>query len=236
MLPGNTGRLQGRTRRQGLTLVEVLIATIVLAVAVVAVMQIFRGANIGIRKTDERRELRYYLSEIYAHVNRQPLHELWDYFGPPDYADRSLAGKMALLDADGKLVDAADLAKNPLGFTQTFIDEMRRDGLGGRIFFEFYYRDEELRYEDGKPNPQIGLAHMQAGVASVQIYDLNDPEERTLTEFRQPVMCPMIVGRPGIQLSSCPALNNAVKCVYGPKLAAREGRTWTTEDQAECSS
>jgi prepilin-type N-terminal cleavage/methylation domain-containing protein len=228
-------RVETKRRRRGLTLIEVLIATIILAVAVVAVMQIFRGANIGIRKTDERRELRYYLSEIYAHVNRQPLHELWDYFGPPDFADRSLAGKLALINAEGKLEDPSDLNKNPLGFTQTFIDEMRRDGLGGRVFFEFYYRDEELRYKDGEPDPQVGLAHMQAGVASVQIYDLSDPEERTLLEFRQPVMCPMIVGRPGIQLSSCPALNDAVKCQYGPKLAAREGRSWTAADQADCS-
>lgn len=224
-----------RSRRRGLTLIEVLIATIILAVAVVAVMQIFRGANLGIRKTDERRELRYYLSEIYTHVNRQPLHELWKYFGPPDFADRSLAGKLALVNADGELADPDDIDKNPLAFTQTFLDEMRRDGLGGRVFFEFYYRDEELRYEDGKPSPQVGLAHMQAGVASVQIYDVNDPEERTLLEFRQPIMCPMIVGRPGIQLSSCPALDDTVKCIYGPKLAAREGRVWTAEDQAPCS-
>jgi hypothetical protein len=143
---------------------------------------------------------------------------------------------MALLNANGKLVDPTNLDNNPLAFTQSFINEMRTDGLGGRVFFEFYYRDEELRYQNGEPSPQVGLRHMQAGVASVQIYDLNDPEERTLLDFRQPVMCPMIVGRPGIQLSSCPALNQQVKCKYGPKLALREGRTWTPEEQAECPS
>lgn len=224
-----------RNTRGGVTLVEILIATIVLAVAAVSVMNIFRGANVGIRKTDEQRELRYYLQEIFAHVNRQPLHELWDHFGPKPWASRSLAGAMALLDADGKLVNPADLDNNPLGFSQAFIDDMRRDGLGAKIWFEFYYRNEELLYEGKDPSPMVGLLHMQAGLAAVALYDLKDPEERNLILFRQPVMCPMIVGRPGIQLSSCPALNKAVKCQYGPKLAAREGRTWTGEDQADCS-
>jgi len=208
--------------RRGVTLIEVLIATIVLAVAAVSVMNIFRGANIGIRKTDEKRELRYYVSEIFNHINRQALHDLWDHFGPKPWASRSLGGGLALIDANGQLVNPSNLNNNPLGITQAFINEMRNDGLGAKVFFEFYYKEDLRIEEDDEVSEIVGLQHMQAGIAAVALYDLNDPEERNLIEWRQPVMCPMIVGRPGIQLSSCPALNTAVKCQYGPLLAQRE--------------
>ncbi len=224
-------------RRAGVTLVEVLIATIIMAIAGVAAMNIFTASSFGIRQTDERRELRYYIREIFAHVNRQPLHELWDHYGPQGFelAPRPLVGALALVDASGKLVDPAKPQFNPLGFTQGFLDDLRRDGLSAKIWFEFYYRDQELRYKGKEPDPQIGLRHMQAGVAAVSLYDVNDPEERSLLLWRQPVMCAAIVGRPGLQLSSCPAMQKDVKCRYGPVLARREGRTWTPEDQSDCN-
>ncbi len=223
-------------RRRGITLIEVLVASIVLAVAAVSVMNVFRGSAMGVRKTDEKRELRYYLAEVFSHLNRRPLHELWDAYGPPPHASRSIAGAMVLTDASNTIIPDADPLipkNNPLGLTQSFVDELHRDRIGVKIWFNFYYRQEDLDYSGTTPNSAIGLLHMQAGIARVALYSLDDPEERHLSEWRQPIMCPMIVGRPGIKLSSCPALSNSVKCEYGPLVAAAEGRTWTADDAAD---
>jgi hypothetical protein len=38
----------------------------------------------------------------------------------------------------------------------------------------------------------------------------------------EPIMCPAIVGRPGMNPSSCPADNPMVRRKYGPLLARRE--------------
>lgn len=223
-----------RRRRAGVTLIEILMASIILAIAGAAVFRIFSSANNQIQMTDERRELRYYMREIFSHLNRQPLHELWDHYGPEGFGPaRPLAGALALVDGNGKLVDPQNVANNPLAFTQSFIDEITRDGLDARIGFNFFYRDSELRYQGDAPDPRIGLLHMQAGVAAVTIYDREDPEERSLLTWSQPIMCPTIVGRPGLQLASCPALNKDVKCRYGPWLKALENNSWNPQDD-EC--
>lgn len=227
-------RTNGRARR-GVTLIEVLIASIILALAGAAVFQVFSGANTAIRKTDERRELRYYLREIFSHLNRQPLHELWNHYGPEGLGPaRPLAGAMALVDANGKMVDPEKPENNPLAFTQAFLDDMARDGLDARIGFDFFFRDSELRYESGKPSPTIGLLHMQAGAARVTIFDREDPVERPLLTFAMPIMCPTIVGRPGLQLASCPALQKSVECEYGPLLKTYENNSWDATE-AECN-
>lgn len=214
-----------RTRR-GLTLIEILMATVILAMSAAATMNVFTTSSMGIRKTDERRELRYYLREIFAHVNRQALHKLWDHFGPAGTGQpvRPLNGDLALVDAAGKLVNPSDANNNPLGFDQGFLDDMRRDGLDARVEFRFYPRNELMVGPNGEPQPHIGLRYMQTGYAGVVLYDSRDPAERELLRWNQPVMCPAIVGRPGLQQSSCPALNPAIKCTYGGYLAIFEGR------------
>lgn len=212
--------------RAGLTLIEILMATVILALSAAAAMNVFTTSSMGIRKTDERRELRYYLREIFAHVNRQALHKLWDHFGPsgPGLPPRPLGGSLALVDAQGKLVDPANPGNNPLGFDQGFLDDLRRDGLDAKVEFMFYPRNELLVGPNGEPNPHVGLRYMQTGYAGVILFDREDPQERQLIRWNQPVMCPAIVGRPGLQQSSCPALNPSIKCQYGGWLAIFEGR------------
>lgn len=216
-------------RRRGLTLLEVLIAAVLLAMSGVAVMNIFMGANRGIRKTDERREIRHHLVKVFSHANRQAIHMLFKNFGlPAAGASRPNGGYLARYDENGVLQVRPGMQQvdNPLGISQTFLDELRRDGLSARLRFDFFPRRELM--EDRNPNnttidSNIGIEYMQAGRLTVEIVSWEHPEEAALMSWTQPVMCPMIVGRPGIALKSCPALDPSIQCEYGPGLANYEG-------------
>ncbi len=233
-------------RVRGTSLIEILIASVLLAVAGVAVMSIYRAGTKGIQVSDLRREERFYLQEILAHVNRNSLHQLWDHYGPQGFGPpRPLLGALALVDGNGKMADPENLQANPLGFTQDLLDEMRRDGIQARIDFDFYSRNELQVKEDGAPNQFIGLLHMQAGYVAISLFNRDPGEDpgapppdptqvAPVAVWRQPIMCPAIVGRPGLKLSSCPALSPRVKCKYGPELARKEGYTWTPEDEKAC--
>lgn len=64
---------------------------------------------------------------------------------------------------------------------------------------------------------------MQAGFADVTLLKLvPNGSAKPVTVWRQPIMCPAVVGRPGLKLSSCPAISPKVKEKYGPLLAKRE--------------
>ena len=130
-----------RSFKRGFTLVEILIASIILAIAGVAVLNIFSQSGKGIMKTDERRELRFYLREVLNHVNRQPLHKLWDHFGPEGAGPtRPLAGAICLINGSGNIVRPHKVESNPLGVTQGLVNDLRRDQIEVRIVFDFFRR------------------------------------------------------------------------------------------------
>lgn len=225
--------MTNRSNRVALTLTEVLIAAVILAIAALPVMAIFSTSNQTLERTDLRRQSRHYTGEILARVKRQSLHDLWKNFGPYDVAGLDaeagrLRDRIAEMDQQGKLVPGAQDQVNPLGFTQDLLEEMRRDGFDARVRFEFYTRKELGVRPEGfaakvkdKVDPVIGLHHMQAGWAEVTIVEAGDPTA-IISQVREPIMCAAIVGRPGMKLSSCPAVNPAVRKRYGPLLARRE--------------
>lgn len=227
--------------RRGLSLLEVLVAAVILAIVGVGVLQVFSSSTRTIVAADARTELGFYLQTILRHVQSQSLHPLWDNYGPEGVGPpRPLLGRLALLDDDGQLAAPDDPAANPLGLPQSFLDELRRAGLDARISFDFFTRDElgitaEVD-EDGRTRTAIGsgLLHMQAGRVDISLLDSEDDATPVLASIRQPIICPQIVGKPGIKLSSCPAVNPRVRCVYQPMLAQVEGYDWTDEDLAAC--
>lgn len=231
-------------QKRGFTLLEILIAAVILAITGIAVLNIFSQSGRGILKNDERRELRYYLREVLNYVNRQPLHGLWDHFGPEGAGpSRPLAGAICLVDAAGNIVRPHIAESNPLGITQGFVNSLRRDQLEVRIVFDFFFREHLAIGDEGAADPNFGLLHMQAGGVWIGLFDANDPEsigtddasrEKALLQWRQPVMCPAIVGRPGLKLSSCPALQKDVKCKYSKWLAPYEGRPRTKDEIDAC--
>lgn len=235
--------------RRALTLVEILVAAVILVVVAIPMLSIFQSSRQSIARTDQRREIRHITSEILAHAARQPLHDLWDNYGPGDVVGYDTAGKMhhrlAETDARGQIT-----GDNPLGFAQDFLTEMRALGLEARLYFEFYTRAElaldqpaAKKPEDEDPagrtrkdrpvivsKPPFGILHMQAGHARVDLYDIAllakyrfNPEKALVSRWAQPIMCPAVVGRPGLRLASCPAVNPKTREKYLPLLAMREG-------------
>jgi prepilin-type N-terminal cleavage/methylation domain-containing protein len=224
--------------RRGFSLVEILIAAVILCIVGIPMIGVFLGSKDAIVRTDAARDNRYYITEILAHAERQSLHELWDNFGPNEVIPR--AGRMkheiALYDEKtGKLQPGNPNLTNPLGFQQSFLNEMARSKIKAYLHFEFYTR-KDLEVQPLIPNPRqqdtasarYGILHMQAGYATVQIVDLNkvgkvkDPEDAVMQTWQQPIMCPAVVGRPGLKLSSCPAVDRKVRAVYLPLLLQRE--------------
>jgi prepilin-type N-terminal cleavage/methylation domain-containing protein len=235
-----------RRARGGFSLIEVLIAAVIMAIAGVGVMTIFSQSSKSLGKSDAKREYRFYLREVLAHVNRQSLHKLYFHYAEDDAGGQlnsRLLGALALVDADGNMIDPQEEMTNPLGFTQAFMLQMHQEKLRGEIEFRFLERINELGYEAGEdlPSAQVGILHMQAGVAQVRMYQTfvypdGSEEEREVAVVEQPIMCPAIVGRPGLKRSSCPAVNEDVQCAYLPILAAQENFEIPTSIENTCQN
>lgn len=225
-----------KTTRNGFSLTEIMIAAVILAIVGIPVIGIFLGSKDAITRTDSARDARYFVNEILAHAERQSLHELWDNFGPNEVIAQ--AGRMkheiAIYDIKTGKVLGDPMQANPLGFQESFLQELTRAGFKAKLYFEFYSR-KALEVEPQIPNPRAqdiasaryGILHMQAGYASVEIIDLKAAEKvgddkATVTFWQQPIMCPAVVGRPGMKLSSCPAVDRRVRAKYLPLLLERE--------------
>jgi hypothetical protein len=220
------------SRRRGLTLLEVLIASILLVIMGVAVMGVFATSGRGIKKTDERRLYRFFVDELLARAQRHSLHHLWDHFGPASGgAPRPLGGSLADLGVGEPGGPPGD--GNPLGLTIEFLRELSHYDLDASVRFDFYTREELGVDQEGKPDPETGILHMQAGWLEVTLFPAGEPDN-PIQVVKQPLMCPAIVGRPGLKLSSCPAVAPATKCKYGPILAAKEGFSWPTDVAEAC--
>jgi prepilin-type N-terminal cleavage/methylation domain-containing protein len=230
------GATAPRSGERAFTLTEVLIASVILALVGIPVMGVFITAKQGITRTDVRREARYYIQEILAHLDRQSLHDLWRNFGPGEVLGHDVAGRLRHRLAEFDPATGRIAGKNPLGFEEEFLQEMIQEGLDARVFFEFYTRKEleidppkyTLGVQD-KPSPKYGIYHMQAGWAEVVLLDTRKlraargkESQAVLASWKQPIMCPAIVGRPGLKLSGCPAVNVRVKLEYAPLLERRE--------------
>lgn len=226
-----------KTDKGAFSLTEIMIAAVILAIVGIPVIGIFMGSKDAIVRTDAARDARYFVNEILAHAERQSLHELWDNFGPNEAI--ATAGKMkheiALYNPQtGKLTGPPNNA-NPLGFQQAFLEELIHAGFKAKLYFEFYTR-KELQVEPLIPDPRkpdtasarFGILHMQAGYATVEIIDLKalaksgDEQASVVNFWQQPIMCPAVVGRPGMKLSSCPAVDRKVRAKYLPQLLERE--------------
>lgn len=230
----------GAPRRRGITLIEVLIAAVILALCAVPVIAIFIQGKQGIVRTDDRRRARFYLNEILARVNRVSLHTLWNYFGPKGYNVNGGANpqigfsgptgkfrdRIAEFDAStGQIFPGPPGQVNPLGFTADFLQDLTRAKYDAQITFDFFSKKGlNVTTPDGGgigvPDRNIGIMHMQAGFVVVTLVN-RDTQEKEAVET-QTIMCPAVVGRPGLKLQSCPALNKDVFDVYDPLLAQYE--------------
>jgi len=219
------------------SLMEILIAAVILAIVGIPVIGIFMGSKDAITRTDTARDARYFISEIFAHAERQSLHELWDNYGPCEAIAEAgrMKHELAVYDPATGAVPGNPNQTNPLGFQSSFLQELTRCGFKAKLYFEFYSR-KDLQVEPQIPDPKkqdiasarYGILHMQAGYATVRLYKLDalakgaTEEVALANEWMQPIMCPAVVGRPGLKLSSCPAVDRKIRAHYLPLLMQRE--------------
>jgi len=225
----------------GFSLTEVLIAAVILSICSIPLIGMFIQSKRGITGADKKREHRFYVKTIFTHLNRTSLHHLWNYYGPAghdvpftiennqasDIAQSGrLRGDLAETDPLGRLVPGPAGKVNPLGFTDEFLQDIRRAGYRGQIEFDFFPRKSLGVTPDDNAGP-AGILHMQAGYARVTLIDLkkerNKEDDAIVLTQTNVIMCPAIVGRPGLKLSSCPAINNTIKKFYKPILQQVEG-------------
>lgn len=213
--------------RKGFSLIEILIAAVILAIVGVGVLTLFSQGTTSIVKTDISREYRFFMQNILAHVNRQSLHKLFFHFrprGPGGITGQGLNStllrdEIAKVDGNNNLVNPLSEMTNPLGFTQEFMNDLKAAGLKAGIEFRFIAR-QDLGTDNSGGSP-YGILHMQAGVATVYLLDRETDD--IVAEWNQGIMCPAIVGRPGLKMSSCPAVSTRVQCQYLPILQQFEG-------------
>jgi hypothetical protein len=220
-----------RFQKGGLTLSEILIATVIMVLVSIPVIGLFLTSKQTITRTDTRREKRYFLSEILGRAQKHSLHVLWRYFGPGFVGGMEnecgwVRDGIAITDTAGKLLPRPNIVKlqksqmdpNPLGFTQDFMDDLRVAGYEARVRFEFYRRNKlgvtPAAYAPGEKVRQLavgelGVHHLQAGVIAIGVRSKDPREDRTPEIWIVPMMCPAIVGRPGLKMEGCPALQDS---------------------------
>jgi prepilin-type N-terminal cleavage/methylation domain-containing protein len=196
MLPRTSTCCAERSRRtsRGFTLLEVLIASVIFTLASVPLVLLFSSTSRQVKGLDRRAEIRALTMQILGRVEAMDFVTLHDHFG----IEPESPGRLV-----GKLVEGA---RNPLMLDRTWIDRLAELGLGAELEFRFMTRSE-LGMDPTNPlKSTSGLLHLQAGTVALRVSGPGYDET-----LRKSVYCPMILGRPGLLLNQCPAVNKALR-------------------------
>ncbi len=175
-----------RSARRAFSILEVSIGAFLLAFLMVPTWNMLQGAGKSIERTDQRRMTRFLANQILERVEAVDFMVLYNEF-----------------KAAKNVVSGA----NPLNLSQETIDEVARQGWTVSLRFEFMTHDE-LGTNPGDPmKAPKGILHLQGGHITLAIDRPGLPD----AVFRKPLYCPLILGRPGLLVSQCPALNAALR-------------------------
>lgn len=181
-------------RRRAFTLLEILVAAVIFTLASTPLVLLFNSTTRQVKGLDKRAEIRALTGQILERIEAMDFVSLHDSFGVEPEAPGRLVGQLA------------DGARNPLMIDRGSLDRLAELGMSGALEFRFMTRDE-LGMDPANPlKSSSGLLHLQAGVIELRIH--GDGYDETL---RKSVYCPMILGRPGLMLNQCPAVNKALR-------------------------
>ncbi|MBI2943575.1 MAG: hypothetical protein HYY25_05195 [Candidatus Wallbacteria bacterium] len=193
-----------KSARLGQTLFDVLIGAVVLAMVAVPLGLLLTSSSRSIRSTDLGRETRQLLEAVMRRVESTDLTLLWDSYGVEPESPGRLIGKLAEYTPGGQA------GRNPLLLDQEVLQRLAELGLECTLEFRFMSRKELGVDAVNHLKSDSGLLHLQAGVA--RLVATGKLGSRPFTEeIKKPIYCPMILGRPGLMLSQCPAVNPALR-------------------------
>lgn len=190
-------------KRDGVSLLEVLITAVILSGVVISISSLMWTGKAGIERADENRDSRYIADLIVGYAENADFVMLFKTFGSPfPECPSCLTGG----DNDGS-PGLLRGGQNVLGVDDFVMDHIQRNHWSVDLKFRFLTRDE-LGYKKADDiKPESGLLRFQAGVVWLRLLENGN----LLQEVKKTVYCPMIVGRPGLALRQCPAVNPAVR-------------------------
>lgn len=177
--------------RAGMTLLEVAAAAFFLALLSAPTLQVITGAGRSVQRTDARRETRHLLRQVLERIEAADFLVLYDNFGvEPDSSNRMVTG-------------IGDDTRNPLLLTKQLRERMDELGWEVSLRFRFMTRDELGVDPDNPMRSDTGILHLQGAHIELTV----DAPGRPRAVVKKPLYCPLILGRPGLMVSQCPALN-----------------------------
>lgn len=188
---------------RGTTLLEVLIAAAILSVVVVSVFSLLWTSKSSIDHADQNRESRFIADLLLGHAENSDFVVLFKTFGSrfPECPE-CLQGS----DNDGSL-GVLRGGKNVLNVDQWVIDQLKKNDWAVDLKFRFLTR-KELGYGSANDiKPKSGVLRFQAGVVWLRILE----GRKVVQDLKKCIYCPMILGRPGLDLRQCPAVNPEVR-------------------------
>ncbi|MBI3893075.1 MAG: hypothetical protein HY303_16275 [Candidatus Wallbacteria bacterium] len=195
---------RSRSLRAGQTLFDVLIGAVVLVLVAVPVALLLTSSSRSIRSTDMGRETRQLMDAIMRRIESTDLTMLWDGYGVEPDSPGRLTGQLA------EFVPGGVPGRNPLCLDRELLQRIAELGLECSLEFRFMTNKELGIDPVNRLKSRSGLLHLQAGVARLLVQ--GKLENRPFREeFVKPIYCPMILGRPGLLLSQCPAVNPALR-------------------------
>jgi hypothetical protein len=198
--------LPGTRRCAASSLVELLISGVILIIVVVPVGLMMSGSSGTVHRVDLQREVRGIVEHVIERAEAQDFGVLYDNFGiRPDAAGRIAQG----LEKNGA---------NPLEIDPDVLRRMQELGLAATLTFRFFTKQQVQVRPDNNLRTQSGLLWLQGGVLGLRVrggarsgllgrYEVDETLERT-------VYCPLILGRPGLLLNQCPAVDPSKKAKF----------------------
>lgn len=197
--------------REGTTLFEVLISAIVLSLIVLPIGLLLTTSNRTLRNTDINREVRSMMDQVMERIESTDLTKLWDAFGVEPDSPARFKGQLFKPEAvaGGGGGDRTSDDANPLHLDIPLMKrilEMKEEmALETDLEFRFMTRAELGIDAANRLVSKSGILHLQAGVVSLAFK--GEVTKKVIEEeMSKPIYCPMILGRPGLLLSQCPAV------------------------------